>query len=66
MPVVYQNNMLTRIEPLKKKNKTKHNQSCVTIRNTKLYVWPIDITHKMTKYLLLKHNFFPIYTPVVL
>jgi hypothetical protein len=68
MPVVYQNNMLTRIEPLKKKNKdkTKHNQSCVTIGNTKLYAWPIDIIKKMTKCLLLKHIFFPIYTPVVL
>jgi hypothetical protein len=69
MPVVYQNNMLTRIEPFKKKkkDKTKHNQSCVTIRNTKLYAWPIDITQKMTKCLLLKHKFFfLIYTPVVL
>jgi hypothetical protein len=47
MLVVYQNNMLTRIEPfIKKKTKTKHNQSCVTIGNTKLYAWPIDITQK--------------------
>jgi hypothetical protein len=60
MPVVYQNNMLTRIEPLKKrKDKTKHNQSCVIIGNTKLHAWSIDITQKMTKCLLLKHKFFP-------
>jgi len=46
--------MLTRIEPFIKnkkqiKEKTKHNQSYVTIGNTKLYAWPIDITQKMTK-----------------
>jgi hypothetical protein len=57
MPVVYQNNILTRIEPLIKKKKKKHNRSCVTIGNTKLYAWPIDITQKMTKCLLLKYKF---------
>jgi len=46
------------------KNKTKHNQSCVTIENTKLYAWPIDITQKMTKCLLLKHKFFFHYIPL--
>jgi hypothetical protein len=64
---MYQNNMLTIIETfikLKKKMKTKHNQLCVTIGNTKLYAWPIDITQKMTICLLLKHNFFFQYIPL--